>query len=62
MTYNLRILNSHPVCSDHPDRFRADNMAMKLVGERHEKRELVDLVRWLILDKAETANGDLYPK
>ena len=36
--------------------FKADALAMKLVGERHEKRELVNLVRWLILDKAEKAN------
>ncbi len=31
----------------------ADTLAMKLVGERHEKRELVNLVRWLILRKPE---------
>lgn len=29
----------------------ADGLAMKLVGERHEKRDLVNLVRWLILRK-----------
>ncbi len=28
---------------------KADSLAMELVGERHSKRELVDLVRWLIL-------------
>ena len=29
--------------------FKADALAMKLVGERGSKRDLVDLVRWLIL-------------
>jgi len=27
----------------------ADALAMELVHERHSKRDLVDLVRWLIL-------------
>jgi hypothetical protein len=37
----------------------ADAMAMRLVGERYYKRDLVNLVRWLIMDNAKTVNGDL---
>jgi hypothetical protein len=48
-----------PLRSKSPIKWKAENMAMKLVGERHEKRDLVNLVRWLIMDKAEKANGDI---
>lgn len=37
MTYEKEIHNSHPMVSIDLLRFDADNMAMKLVGERHEK-------------------------
>ena len=42
--------NSHPE-SDHPPAhsMKAHDLAMDLVHDRHSKRELVDLVRWLIL-------------
>lgn len=56
MTYEKEITASHPMQIDTEEAFKADVMAMKLVGERHEKRELVNLIRWLILDKAETVN------
>lgn len=42
---------THPM-NTHCDTCPADNVAMILVGERHEKRNLVDLVRTLLL-KAE---------
>ncbi len=45
---------SHPMELMTDEGFEADEMALQLVGERHEKRELVNLVRWLILDKCET--------
>jgi hypothetical protein len=59
MTYGGDIWKSHPMRSKSPIKWKAENMAMKLVGERHEKRDLVNLVRWLIMDKAEKANGDI---
>lgn len=55
-TFAEEIEASHPWKLDTDAAYRADALAMKLVGERHEKRELVDLVRWMILDRAETAN------
>lgn len=59
MTYTKQINASHPMRCDDPLRYRADAMAVKLVGERHEKRDLVNLVRWLIMDKAFEVNKDL---
>ncbi len=53
-TYAKEIDASHP-CSQidgSPEEtlsFAADTLAMRLVGERHEKRDLVNLVRWLIM-------------
>lgn len=58
MLYKKEIFNSHPMGCDDPNRFKADKIAMELVGERYEKRDLVDLVRWLIMDKAETVVSD----
>ena len=48
---------SHPMELMTDEGFEADEMALQLVGERHEKRELVNLVRWLILDKSETVQN-----
>jgi len=47
------ISDTHPM-NDYPQElenevFAADALAMELVGERHGKRDLVDLVRYLIL-------------
>lgn len=51
-TYQKAIDATHP-CEDSAGALElaADGLAMKLVGERHEKRDLVNLVRWLILRK-----------
>jgi hypothetical protein len=51
-TYQAEIDATHPE-NDNAGAWEidADMLAMKLVGERHEKRELVNLVRWLILRK-----------
>jgi len=56
-TFEREIELSHPFGEAEPteEAFKADELAMTLVGERHAKRELVNLVRWLIMDKAETA-------
>ncbi len=49
-TFQSLIDSTHPDNDNSSDKeIAADDLAMKLVGERHEKRELVDLVRWLIL-------------
>lgn len=57
MTYKKLIDQTHPMALDKGpelDRaFDADTLAMKLVGERHGKRDLVDLVRWLIMKRPE---------
>lgn len=37
---------SHPIETGVTE---ADTLAMKLVGSRHGKRDLVDLVRWLLI-------------
>lgn len=57
-TYQKAIDASHPCeqadgSSQENLSFAADMLAMKLVGERYEKRDLVDLVRWLIMRKPE---------
>ncbi len=50
MTYQDQIDATHP-CHDECGNaeIQADALAMKLVHERHAKRDLVNLVRWLIL-------------
>ena len=58
-TYCDEIDKSHPCRTDNEKSYEADSMAMKLVGERHGKRDLVNLVRWLIMDNAKTVNDDL---
>lgn len=51
-TFQNEIDATHPMEDPGvPLAFEADDLAMKLVGERHDKRDLVDLVRWLILRK-----------
>ncbi len=53
-TFQDQIDKTHPVRLDGSCvEDKADSLAMKLVGERHEKRELVNLVRWLILRNPE---------
>jgi hypothetical protein len=40
---------SHPMETEEAGVMDADALAMHLVGARHEKRELVNLVRWLLI-------------
>lgn len=56
MTYEEEIKASHPVRLDTKKAYDADAIAMALVGERHAKRDLVNLVRWLLLGGAEYIN------
>jgi hypothetical protein len=51
-TFKAEIDASHPVRLDTKEAYAADSIAMQLVGERHAKRDLVNLVRWLILGGA----------
>lgn len=52
MSYQREIDATHPMEAASAEReVAADAVAMRLVGERHDKRDLVDLVRWLILRK-----------
>jgi hypothetical protein len=48
------ILAVHPVNSTDPERHNRFTLAMKMVGNRHGKYELVGLVHWLLtrLDEA----------
>jgi hypothetical protein len=48
LTFQADIEATHPM-NNHEQAVEADSLAMKLVGERRSKRDLVDLVRWLIL-------------
>ena len=49
-TFQKEIDATHPENDTSGGReLAADSLAMVLVGERHEKRELVNLVRWLLL-------------
>ena len=59
MLYEKEIHLSHPTELDTDEAYIADGIAMELVGERRSKRDLVNLVRWLILDKSKTVNEDL---
>jgi hypothetical protein len=58
--FDEEIDESHPMRCDSDDCLNADLLAMKLVGERHEKRELVNLVRWLVMDGARCAREELF--
>lgn len=57
MTYQPQIEATHPITDDSWEALAADAQAMKLVGERHSKRDLVDLVRWLILAQKRGEDG-----
>ena len=59
MRYQTEIEASHPETSTDPLRYVADQLAMELVGERDSKRDLVNLVRWLITDNARSAAFDV---
>ena len=54
MTYYNEIKASHPTRTETSGAWRAEETALLLVGERSSKRDLVDLVRWLIVDRAAT--------
>lgn len=49
-TFGAEIEAAHPMSADTPTAsdFTRHELAMKLVGERHAKYELVDLVNWLL--------------
>ena len=41
---------THPETLDSSRSLAADQLAMVLIHNRHGKREIVDLIRWLLLD------------
>lgn len=43
---------SHPILVDTDIAYKADSAAMELIHNRHSKRDLVNLIRWLIMDSA----------
>lgn len=54
MTFQKEIDATHPMLGGRREQeLKADILAMTLVGERHKKRDLTDLVRWLILRNPE---------
>jgi len=53
MLYENEIKASHPMRHCTPEAYAWDALAMTLVGERYEKRDLVNLVRWLIMEGAQ---------
>lgn len=57
MLFEEQISASHPTRETSVRAWPAEKLAMRLVGERHSKRDLVNLVRWLILDNAADANA-----
>lgn len=53
-TLQNRIDATHPTEDGAPEKaLAADAMAMQLVHDRHSKRDLVNLVRWLIVERPE---------
>ena len=46
------ISDAHPICSGAHKEYA---MAMQMVGHRHSKGELVDLVTWLLVEKRKSA-------
>lgn len=53
---------SHPMETEEAGVMDADSLAMHLVGARHEKRELVNLVRWLLIGAPEVCDHDWQEK
>ncbi len=39
----------HPMTVETPEALEADEVAMRLIHGRHEKREIVNLLRWLLM-------------
>lgn len=58
-TFGAEIAASHPTRARDAEAYKADALAIQLVGERTDKRALVDLVRWLIMDRAALARRGL---
>lgn len=44
------IAASHPTEMEMPEVYGADELAMDLIHGRHSKREIVNLLRWVLMD------------
>ncbi len=40
---------THPCCIETPESYAADALAMELIHKRHDKREIVNLIRWCLM-------------
>ena len=43
------IMKNHPVELDTDECYEADTLAMELIHGRHDKREIVNLIRWCLM-------------
>ena len=57
MKYQKLIDATHPATMDTDEAYLAESIAMELVSERYYKRDLVDLVRWLLMDGSTIVNA-----
>ena len=40
---------THPCRAETPESYAADALAMELIHKRHDKREIVNLIRWCLM-------------
>ncbi len=40
---------THPCRMETPESYAADALAMELIHKRHDKREIVNLIRWCLM-------------
>jgi hypothetical protein len=40
---------THPCRMETPESYQADALAMELIHKRHDKREIVNLIRWCLM-------------
>ncbi len=49
LTIHEAIEATHPVRAETPESYAADALAMELMHNRHDKSEIVNLVRWCLM-------------
>jgi hypothetical protein len=49
MAIHEAIEATHPCRMETPESYAADALAMELIRKRHDKREIVNLIRWCLL-------------
>lgn len=53
---------THPCRMETPESYQADALAMELIHKRHDKREIVNLIRWCLMGCPPNAHVDLPPR